>query len=262
MEPAGGAAGPGELAAALRLALGRALAAVGLAAERNRGDDGSGFRVDNPQLAVPGLDVADRIFLTVVETWDIHFGRRVHPDQRVLAGDGDVDGYPDVVDVCPGATDPSQADTDDDGSGDACDNCLIEPNPDQTDADGDTVGDACDVCPGGDDTIDTDNDDANQRKLRAQTAVGRAAEQLDLAIEAREGFVAFVAGSRDAPRLEVAPLDVGEPGGRGGLPTLPALPAGNRTRQPGLGGDEHHRAAGPAPCRAGCAARRRERASS
>ncbi len=58
-------------------------------------------------------------------------------------------------------------------------------------------------------TIDTKDEDANQRKLRAQTAVGRAAEQLDLAIEARDGFVAFVSGSRDAPRLEVAPLDVG-----------------------------------------------------
>ena len=57
--------------------------------------------------------------------------------------------------------------------------------------------------------IDTTDEDANQRKLRAQTAVGRAAEQLDLAIEAREGFVAFVSGSRDAPRLEVAPLDIG-----------------------------------------------------
>jgi ATP-dependent DNA helicase DinG len=38
---------------------------------------------------------------------------------------------------------------------------------------------------------------------------GRAIEQLDIAIEGREGYVAFVSGSRDAPRLEVAPLDVG-----------------------------------------------------
>ena len=38
---------------------------------------------------------------------------------------------------------------------------------------------------------------------------GRAIEQLDIAIEGREGYVAFVSGSRDSPRLEVAPLDVG-----------------------------------------------------
>ena len=57
--------------------------------------------------------------------------------------------------------------------------------------------------------IDTKNEDAKQRRLRAQTMTGRAIEQLDIAIEGREGYVAFVSGSRDAPRLEVAPLDVG-----------------------------------------------------
>jgi ATP-dependent DNA helicase DinG len=57
--------------------------------------------------------------------------------------------------------------------------------------------------------IDTADEDAKQRKLRAQTMTGRAIEQLDIAIEGREGYVAFVSGSRDAPRLEVAPLDVG-----------------------------------------------------
>ncbi len=57
--------------------------------------------------------------------------------------------------------------------------------------------------------IDTDVEDAKQRKLRAQTMTGRSVEQLDIAIEGREGYVAFVSGSRDSPRLEVAPLDVG-----------------------------------------------------
>jgi ATP-dependent DNA helicase DinG len=57
--------------------------------------------------------------------------------------------------------------------------------------------------------IETSNEDAKQRRLRAQTMTGRAIEQLDIAIEGREGYVAFVTGSRDAPRLEVAPLDVG-----------------------------------------------------
>jgi len=57
--------------------------------------------------------------------------------------------------------------------------------------------------------IETKVEDAKQRKLRAQTMTGRAIEQLDVAIEGREGYVAFVSGSRDSPRLEVAPLDVG-----------------------------------------------------
>ncbi len=57
--------------------------------------------------------------------------------------------------------------------------------------------------------IDTDVEDAQQRKLRAQTMTGRAIAQLDVAIEGREGYVAFVSGSPDSPRLEVAPLDVG-----------------------------------------------------
>ncbi len=58
-------------------------------------------------------------------------------------------------------------------------------------------------------SIATDVEDAKQRKLRAQTLTGRAIEQLDIAIEGREGYVAFVSGSPDSPRLELAPLDVG-----------------------------------------------------
>ncbi len=57
--------------------------------------------------------------------------------------------------------------------------------------------------------ISTDVEDAKQRKLRAQTLTGRAIEQLDVAIEGRAGYVAFVSGSPDSPRLELAPLDVG-----------------------------------------------------
>ncbi len=47
--------------------------------------------------------------------------------------------------------------------------------------------------------IDTPVEDAKQRKLRAQTMTGRAIEQLDVAIEGRDGYVAFVSGSPDAP---------------------------------------------------------------
>lgn len=57
--------------------------------------------------------------------------------------------------------------------------------------------------------IETTNEDAKQRRLRAQTMTGRSIQQLDIAIEGREGYVAFVSGSRDNPRLEIAPLDVG-----------------------------------------------------
>jgi ATP-dependent DNA helicase DinG len=57
--------------------------------------------------------------------------------------------------------------------------------------------------------IDTQVEDAKQRKLRAQRLVGRTVEQLDIALEGRDGYVAFVSGSPDSPRLEIAPLDVG-----------------------------------------------------
>lgn len=57
--------------------------------------------------------------------------------------------------------------------------------------------------------IKTSNEDAKQRQLRAQTMTGRIIGQLDLAIEGKEGHVAFASGSRDSPRLEIAPLDVG-----------------------------------------------------
>ena len=57
--------------------------------------------------------------------------------------------------------------------------------------------------------IDPADEDAKQRKLRAQTMTGRTVESLDAAIEGREGYVAFVSGGPESPRLEVAPLDVG-----------------------------------------------------
>ncbi len=57
--------------------------------------------------------------------------------------------------------------------------------------------------------IDTDVEDAKQRKLRAQTQATRLMEHIDTAIGTHEGYVAFVSGSMDSPRLEIAPLDVG-----------------------------------------------------
>jgi ATP-dependent DNA helicase DinG len=57
--------------------------------------------------------------------------------------------------------------------------------------------------------IETPVEDAKQRKLRAQIATGRAIEHLDLALQAHEGYVDYVSGPPELPRLEIAPLDVG-----------------------------------------------------
>jgi len=61
--------------------------------------------------------------------------------------------------------------------------------------------------------IPTDNpaigDDVKQRKMRAQQLATRLQETIDLAIGRLEGYVSYVGGGPDFPRLEVAPLDVG-----------------------------------------------------
>jgi ATP-dependent DNA helicase DinG len=62
--------------------------------------------------------------------------------------------------------------------------------------------------------IDTNVEDAKQRRLRAQTQSSRLMEDIDKAIgsdspDRASTSVAFVSGTRDSPRLEVAPLDVG-----------------------------------------------------
>lgn len=57
--------------------------------------------------------------------------------------------------------------------------------------------------------IDSELEDAKQRKLRAQTQATRLMEHIDTAIGTHDGYVAFVSGSAESPRLEIAPLDVG-----------------------------------------------------
>jgi ATP-dependent DNA helicase DinG len=57
--------------------------------------------------------------------------------------------------------------------------------------------------------IDTSNEDAQQRKLRAQRMLTRTMESIETALGSGDGTVPFVSGSRDSPRLEIAPLDVG-----------------------------------------------------
>jgi ATP-dependent DNA helicase DinG len=57
--------------------------------------------------------------------------------------------------------------------------------------------------------IETDVPEAQQRKIRAQQVATRVQEHIDVALGQHEGYVAFVSGSGDNPRLEIAPLDVG-----------------------------------------------------
>jgi ATP-dependent DNA helicase DinG len=57
--------------------------------------------------------------------------------------------------------------------------------------------------------IDSTVEDAKQRVLRATTLAGRLIEHIDAALGARKADVAFVSGSAEHARLEVAPLDVG-----------------------------------------------------
>jgi len=58
--------------------------------------------------------------------------------------------------------------------------------------------------------IETDVEDAKARKLRAQQLATRLQETIDSALSGREGYVSFVSGGPEYPRLEIAPLAVGE----------------------------------------------------
>jgi ATP-dependent DNA helicase DinG len=60
--------------------------------------------------------------------------------------------------------------------------------------------------------VDTDVPEAKQRSIRAVQLATRLAESLDLAMKVGPdlpGYVAFVSGGPEFPRLEIAPLDVG-----------------------------------------------------
>ena len=62
--------------------------------------------------------------------------------------------------------------------------------------------------------IDSDVEDAKARKMRGQQLATRLQDSIDLALDNREGFVAFVSGGPDYPRLEIA----ASLGARVGLP--------------------------------------------
>ncbi len=57
--------------------------------------------------------------------------------------------------------------------------------------------------------IETDVAEAQQRKLRGQQLATRLQESIDLALGKLDGYVAFVSGGPEYPKLEVAPLEVG-----------------------------------------------------
>lgn len=57
--------------------------------------------------------------------------------------------------------------------------------------------------------IETDVEEAKQRRLRAQQMATRLQEHIDASVSSLAGSVPFVSGSPEHPRLEIAPLDVG-----------------------------------------------------
>ncbi|MGA0878774.1 MAG: ATP-dependent DNA helicase [Ilumatobacteraceae bacterium] len=57
--------------------------------------------------------------------------------------------------------------------------------------------------------IETSDDDAHQRRLRAQTLATRLSGGIDTALTITDSFVPFVSGTEEHPRLDIAPLDVG-----------------------------------------------------
>ncbi|MCE9623375.1 MAG: ATP-dependent DNA helicase [Actinomycetia bacterium] len=57
--------------------------------------------------------------------------------------------------------------------------------------------------------IKTDVEDAKARVVRGQQLATRLQETIDLALAARGGYVSFVSGGPDFPKLEIAPLEVG-----------------------------------------------------
>ncbi|MFM7126995.1 MAG: ATP-dependent DNA helicase, partial [Actinomycetota bacterium] len=57
--------------------------------------------------------------------------------------------------------------------------------------------------------IETSDEDAHQRRLRAQTLATRLSENIDAALSISDAYVPFVTGTEQHPRLDIAPLDVG-----------------------------------------------------
>ena len=58
-------------------------------------------------------------------------------------------------------------------------------------------------------TIETKDDDSNQRKLRAQTLATRLADTIDVTLKTDDTYVPYISGTVDHPKLDIAPLDVG-----------------------------------------------------
>lgn len=106
---------------------------------------GSGFNIGVTTVIVTATDIHGNVN-------SCSFTVTINPRTEICDNniDDDCDGV--VDDGCGGT------DTDGDGVEDEDDNCPVNANPNQEDSDCDSVGDVCDVCPGGDDTIDNNND--------------------------------------------------------------------------------------------------------
>ncbi len=124
------------------------------------GNDGL---VQSAFATVPWADMTDgEVVITVLAPNEpyLTFDYCLLDLSRVADGDGD--GIPDSLDLCPEVHDLAQTDTDGDGVGDACDNCVEDANAGQEDADADGLGDVCDPepYPPGDDDDAVDDDDS------------------------------------------------------------------------------------------------------
>ena len=84
--------------------------------------------------------------------------------------------------------------------------------------------------------LNTNDLDADQRRLRAQQAATRLGDNLDQALSINDSFVPYVSGSPNNPVLEIAPLDVapvlanGIWSGRTAILTSATVPANLPTR--------------------------------
>lgn len=90
---------------------------------------------------------------------------------RSVLVDDDADRVATLVDVCPGDSDPEQADVDLDGVGDACDLCIEVWDPAQVDADADGYGNRCDADLDGSGFVDFDDYESLRASLSSADPV-------------------------------------------------------------------------------------------
>jgi hypothetical protein len=114
-------------------------------------------------INTPGAVSSGNIFI-----YDNNTGCDSPSEINTYCPDTDLDGVIDAEDNCPSVSNSDQADTDNDGSGNACDTdddndgCIDTKDSNPLvwsgDADCDGVANDCDLCPGGNDSVDNNND--------------------------------------------------------------------------------------------------------